>query len=118
MQRVRASSYFVGFTTAQSNVDLKLLFAKTFSFIEFGTLYITPGWQHLKTLIPSTNIDKKSLEKEFWIAICCLIDNKWQLEMLFLAIFYPRSLIVKSGFDCRLPGVYMQLISSSGIMCP
>ena len=31
--------------------------------------------------------------------------DKWQSKTLFLAIFYPRPLIVKSIFDCRLPSV-------------
>ena len=68
---------------------------------------ITSGRRQSKTLIPSTNVDKKSLETEFLIAICRPIGDKWQLKMLFLAIFDPRSSIVKSVFDCRLPGVNM-----------
>ena len=28
--------------------------------------------------------------------------DKWQSKTLFLAIFYPRSSIVKSVFDCRI----------------
>ena len=35
--------------------------------------------------------------------------DKWQLKTLFLVIFDPRSLIVKSVFDCRLFGVNTQL---------
>ena len=31
--------------------------------------------------------------------------DKWQSKTLFLAHFGPRSSIVKSIFDCRLPGV-------------
>ena len=31
------------------------------------------------------NVDKKSLETVFWIAICR--GDKWQLKTLFLAIF-------------------------------
>ena len=30
----------------------------------------TPGWRKLKTLILLTNVDQKSLETEFAIAIC------------------------------------------------
>ena len=47
-------------------------------------------------LILSSNIDQKSLETEFLIAICRLTGNKWQSKTLVLAIFYPRSSIVKS----------------------
>ena len=59
------------------------------------------------TLIPSTNVDQKSLETEILIAICRPIGDKWQSKTLFLAIFDPHSSIVKSLFDCRLPGVKM-----------
>ena len=62
----------------------------------------TPGWQQSKTLIPSLKVDKKSLETEFLIVIC---RDKWQSKTVFLAIFDPHSSIVKSFFDCRLPGV-------------
>ena len=56
--------------------------------------------------ILSTNVDKKnSLETEFWIAICRQTGDKWQLKTLFLVIFDPRLSIVKSIFDCHLPGV-------------
>ena len=53
------------------------------------------------------NVDKKSLEIVFSIAICRPTDDKWQSKTLFLAIFYPRKLVVKSIFDCRLTGVIM-----------
>ena len=52
----------------------------------------------MKTLILSTNVDKKKLETEFLIAICRPIGDKWQSKTLFLAI-------VKSVFYCRLSGV-------------
>ena len=35
----------------------------------------------------STNLDKKSLETVFLIAICRPAGDKWQSKMLFLAIF-------------------------------
>ena len=44
-------------------------------------------------------VDQKLLETEFKIAICR------QSGTLFLASFDPDSSIVKSVFDCRLPGV-------------
>ena len=65
----------------------------------------TPGRHQSKTLILSINIDKKSLETEFSIAICRQIGDKWQSKTLFLSIFDQRLSIVKSVFDCCLPGV-------------
>ena len=50
-----------------------------------------------KTLILSTHVAQKSLDCHLSPDI-----NKWQSKTLFLAIFDPRSLIVKSFFDCRL----------------
>ena len=45
------------------------------------------------------------LETEFLIAICHPTGDKWQSKTLFLAIFDPRSSIVKVVFDCHLSGV-------------
>ena len=73
--------------------------------IRINTLITTPGRRQSKTSIPSTNADKKSLETEFSIAICRPVGDKWQSKTLFLAIFDPRSSIVKGVFDCCLPGV-------------
>ena len=42
---------------------------------------------------------------EFSIALCRHAGDKKQSKTLFLAIFDLRSSIVKSVFDCRLPGV-------------
>ena len=64
---------------------------------------ITPDRRQSKSLIPSTNVDQKSLEKEFLIVICRLIGDKWQSKTLFLVMFNPRSLIVKSVFDAAYP---------------
>ena len=55
--------------------------------VKLESYCITPGRRHSKTIILSTNVDK------------------WQSKTLFLAIFDRRSTIVKSVFDCRLPGV-------------
>ena len=44
----------------------------------------------------------KIVRTEFSIA-------KWQSKILFLAIFDSRSSIVKSVFDCRLPGVNLNI---------
>ena len=57
---------------------------------------ITPGKWQSQTLIPSTNVDNKSLETEFLIAICRPVGDKWQSKMLFLAIFDPRLSIAKA----------------------
>ena len=55
--------------------------------------------------ILSRNIDKKSLETEFLIAICRPAGDKWKSKTLFVAIFDPRLSIVKSAFDCCLSSV-------------
>ena len=65
----------------------------------------TPGRRQSKTPILSRNVDQKSIETEFSIAICRHTGDKWQSKTLFLSIFDPRSSIVDSVFDCRLPGV-------------
>ena len=51
-----------------------------------------------KTLIPLTNVDEKSLETEFLIAICHSIGDKWRSKTLFIAIFDLCSSIDKSVF--------------------
>ena len=66
----------------------------------------TPGRRQSKTLILSANVDQKSLETEFLIAICRQSDDKCQWKTLFLSIFDPRSSIVKSVFDSQLPSVH------------
>ena len=58
-------------------------------------------------VILSMNLDQKSIETVFLIAICNLTGDKWKLKTLFLSIFDPRSSIVYYVFDCRLPGVVM-----------
>ena len=63
----------------------------------------TQGRRQSKTLKLSTNIDQKSLETEFLIAVCRPTGDEWQSKTVFLAIFDPRSSIVKSVFDCRFP---------------
>ena len=73
-------------------------------------VFITTGRRQSKTSILSMNIDKKSLETEFSIAICHPTGDKWQLKTLSLVIFDTRPSIVKSVFDCRLPGVFLNAI--------
>ena len=66
----------------------------------------TPGRRQSKTLILSTNVDKKSLEMKFSIVSCRPTGDKWQSKKMVLESFDPHSPIVKSVFDCRLPGVF------------
>ena len=51
-----------------------------------GERVITMGSQQSKTLILSTNVDKKWLETMFLIAICHPNGDKWQSKTLLLAI--------------------------------
>ena len=76
---------------------------KLFNMLYFSNFVFTPGRQQSKTVILSMNVDQKSLETEFLIAICHPLGNKWQLKTLFLAIFDPCPSITKSVFNCRLP---------------
>ena len=57
----------------------------------------------IASLLSKKKVDQKPYETEFSIAICRSTGNKWQSKTLFLAIFDPRSSIVKVVFDCRLP---------------
>ena len=45
-------------------------------------------------LILLRNVDQKSLETVFWIAICRQLGDKWQSKTMFLTIFDLRSSIV------------------------
>ena len=65
----------------------------------------TPDRRQSKTFILSMKQRSNSLETEFTIAICRPTGDKWQSKILFLAIFDPRSSIVRSVFDNRLFGV-------------
>ena len=47
-----------------------------------------------KRSLQSTNVDHKSLETMFSIAICRQSDDKWQSKTLFLSIFDLRSSMV------------------------
>ena len=68
----------------------------------------TPGKRQLKTPILSRNVDQKSIETVFLIAICRQWGDKWQSKILFLSIFYPRPSIVDNIFDCHLSSVTQQ----------
>ena len=50
----------------------------------------------IEKIILSSNVDKKSLETEFSIAICRLIGNKWQSKTLFLLIFDPSHRLLRA----------------------
>ena len=65
----------------------------------------TPGRRQSKTSILSRNIDQKSIETVFSIAICRPTGDKRQSKTLFISIINLRSSIVDNVFDCRLPGV-------------
>ena len=65
----------------------------------------TSDRRRYKTLIQSTNVDLRSFETEFSIAVCRPTGNNWQSKTLFLAICDTGSSIVQSVFDCRLSGM-------------
>ena len=88
----------------QQNMHL-LLVQKSHNLALSNVFMYTPGRRKSKTSILSLNVDKKSLEMEFSNAICRQLGDKWQSKTLFLAIFDPCSSIVKSVFDCHIPGV-------------
>ena len=48
------------------------------------------------TVILLTNVDQRSLETEFLIAVRCLVGDKWQSKTLFPAICDPHSMIVRA----------------------
>ena len=75
-------------------------------FEQISVLILTSGRRQSKTLILSMNIDK-NLKEQFLIAICRPTGDKWQSKTLFLAIYDLRLSIVKSIFDCCLPGVIL-----------
>ena len=56
----------------------------------FVVLIFTPDRRQSETLILSTNVDQKSLEKELSIAFCRPTSDKWLSKTLFLTIFDPR----------------------------
>ena len=58
---------------------------------------ITQGRRQSQTSILSTNVEKIVRNRVF--------DCQMKSKTLFLTIFDPRSSIVKSVFDCHLPGV-------------
>ena len=73
------------------------------SAVAFPVRKVTPGRRQSKTPILSRNVDQKSLETEFSIAICCqlmAIENTVSIDFFYLCLA-----IVDSIFDCRQPGV-------------
>ena len=66
----------------------------------------TPDKRQSKTLILSTDVDQKSLETEFSIAIYFSLNwRQITIENTVSSDIGPCLSIVKSVFDCRLPGV-------------
>ena len=57
--------------------------------------FTTPDRLHSNTLILSKNVDQNAIETEFLIAFYRPTGDKWQSKTLFLAIYGPRSPIVK-----------------------
>ena len=55
-----------------------------------------PGRRQSKTLTLSKNVDQKSLETEFWTAICRQIGDKLQSKTLFLASFIRIRRLLKA----------------------
>ena len=64
--------------------------------------FITPGRSQSKTLMLSTNADQKSIKQGFLLSFVArlAIVNTVSCD------YYPRSSIVKSVFNCRLPGMF------------
>ena len=56
-----------------------------------------------------TNIDQKSLETEFLIAICRQLGDKWESKTLFLTIFDLRLSIVFMFSIAAYPVCYSQI---------
>ena len=83
-------------------VLLMLTFSHFFSSILFVYMFTSGRRQ-------SRNVDQKSLETEFSVAIWRHTGDKLQSKTLFLSIFDPCSSIVDSVFDCRLPGEMLAL---------
>ena len=61
-----------------------------------GVKWSVPTWEgsNRKRYQPSTNVDQKSIETIFSIAICRQCCDKWQSKTLFLKMFDLRSSIV------------------------
>ena len=77
-------------------------------FVLMPTFYVcryTPGRWQSKTPILLRNVDKKSTETVFSIAICGPTGDKWQSKILFLSIFNQHLWIVDNVFYCLLSGV-------------
>ena len=71
---------------------------------EKGPIYQLGRLQSKRPIL-SRNIDQKSLETEFLIAICRHTGDKWQSKTQFISTFDPHSSIADNVFDCHLPGV-------------
>ena len=91
------------------NLHISIFSSLSDDTLSCGVVFTTDRRQS-KTLLLSTNVDQKSIEVNFPIAICrrtgdCHLSPDWQSKTLFLSIFDPRSSIVKRVFDFCLSGV-------------
>ena len=75
---------------------------------------LTPGRRQSQILMLSTNVDQKSLETEFRLPFVARLATHSKRKHCNLAIFDPRSSIVQRVFDCRLPGMDLE-IGVSGV---
>ena len=64
--------------------------------------FITPGRWKSKTLILSTNADQKWIKQGLLLSFV----NRLAIVNTVSCDYYPRSSIVKSVFNCRLPGMF------------
>ena len=87
------------------NLEIVTGESSIYTFSCITTISVSHRIEAIVNINISTNVDQKSLETEFSIAICRHAGDKWQSKTLCLASFDPRSSIVKSVFDCRLSGV-------------
>ena len=102
-QKHKHFSWFTLYQNAEKCVII-FLSINTIKRIHYMNHTNTPGRQQSKTPILSRNVDQKSIETVFSIAICRHTGDKWESKTLFLSIFDPRSSIVDNVFDFRLSG--------------
>ena len=60
-------------------------------FFQYNLNTFTPGRRQSITPILSRNVDQKSIETMFLIAICRPTCDRWQSKTLFVSIFDPCS---------------------------
>ena len=75
----------------------------------FESTCTIPDMRRSKTLLKSTNVDQKSLETVFSIAIYRQTGDKWQSKTLFLTIFDLRSSVVLTFLIATYPVCVLNL---------